>query len=39
MGSTIFGGKILLKPVEEEKHEHDYGDEGILKKISEVCND
>ena len=28
MSSTIFGGKILLKPVEEEKHEYDYGDEG-----------
>lgn len=28
MSSTIFGGKILLEPVEEEKHEDVYGVEG-----------
>ena len=28
MGSTFFDGKILLKPVEEEKQEDDYGYEG-----------
>ncbi len=28
MSSTMFGGKILLEPTEEKKHEDDYGDEG-----------